>query len=91
MIHVVIVARSAVLRRGLRALLESDGVRVIGEDNNPPDGSHWELLCLYCHDNEHARKQVADASAAPTPGGEHEPPYTYKPFADPDDVLKCHT
>ena len=24
-------------------------------DNNPPDGSNWELLCLYCHDNEHAR------------------------------------
>ncbi|MBI5094523.1 MAG: HNH nuclease family protein [Candidatus Hydrogenedentes bacterium] len=21
--------------------------------NNPPDGSNWELLCLYCHDNEH--------------------------------------
>ncbi|PNV86989.1 MAG: HNH endonuclease, partial [Desulfobacteraceae bacterium] len=21
-------------------------------DNNPPDGSNWELLCLYCHDNE---------------------------------------
>jgi len=22
-------------------------------DNNPPDGSNWELLCVYCHDNEH--------------------------------------
>jgi len=22
-------------------------------DNNPPDGSNWELLCLYCHGNEH--------------------------------------
>ena len=22
-------------------------------DYNPPDGSNWELLCLYCHDNEH--------------------------------------
>jgi 5-methylcytosine-specific restriction endonuclease McrA len=31
-------------------------------DNNPPDGSNWELLCLYCHENEHARDQVADAS-----------------------------
>ncbi len=30
-------------------------------DNNPPDGSNWELLCLYCHDNEHAR--VLDAQA----------------------------
>ena len=24
-------------------------------DNNPPDGSNWENLCIYCHDNEHAR------------------------------------
>ncbi len=24
-------------------------------DNNPSDGSNWELLCLFCHDNEHQR------------------------------------
>ncbi len=24
-------------------------------DNNPPDGSNWENLCLYCHDNEHQK------------------------------------
>ena len=24
-------------------------------ENNPPDGSNWELLCIYCHDNEHSR------------------------------------
>lgn len=24
-------------------------------DNNPLDGSNWELLCIYCHENEHAR------------------------------------
>jgi len=24
-------------------------------DNNPDDGSNWELLCIYCHDNEHSR------------------------------------
>ena len=24
-------------------------------DFNPPDGSNWELLCVYCHDNEHSR------------------------------------
>lgn len=23
--------------------------------NNPKDGSNWELLCLYCHDEEHAK------------------------------------
>ena len=24
-------------------------------DNNPPDGSNWENLCLYCHDHEHQK------------------------------------
>lgn len=23
--------------------------------NNPSDGSNWENLCLYCHDDEHSR------------------------------------
>ena len=31
-------------------------------DNNPPDGSNWELLCIYCHDDEHARYQAAGRS-----------------------------
>jgi hypothetical protein len=34
--------------------------------NNPPDGSNWELLCLYCHDNEHEDPyQRESGSAAP--------------------------
>ena len=48
-------------------------------DNNPPDGSNWELLCLYCHDNEHQRQLEAT-------GGESSPSgsrvSTYAPFAD---------
>lgn len=24
-------------------------------DNNPADGSNWELLCVYCHDEEHSK------------------------------------
>jgi hypothetical protein len=32
-------------------------------DNNPPDGSNWELLCLYCHDNEHQRQLEASSGA----------------------------
>ena len=27
--------------------------------NNPPDGSNWELLCLYCHDFEHEKSKLA--------------------------------
>ncbi len=28
--------------------------------NNPPDGSNWENLCVYCHDDEHSRGDFAD-------------------------------
>ena len=57
-------------------------------DNNPPDGSNWELLCIYCHDNEHSRDQVAEWYGKATPGGEQEPPSTYRPFAGLEDLLK---
>jgi hypothetical protein len=26
-------------------------------NNNPPDGSNWELLCIYCHDHEHEKQK----------------------------------
>ena len=29
-------------------------------NNNPPDGSNWENLCVYCHDDEHSRDLLAD-------------------------------
>jgi hypothetical protein len=57
-------------------------------DNNPPDGSNWELLCLYCHDNEHSRDHVAEWYGEVTPGGEQEPPSTHRPFAGLDALLK---
>ena len=60
-------------------------------DNNPADGSNWELLCLYCHDNEHARNQVADAYGALPSDEKREPTSTYKPFAGLADVLKRNT
>jgi hypothetical protein len=28
--------------------------------NNPPDGSNWENLCVYCHDDEHSRGLLAE-------------------------------
>ncbi len=28
--------------------------------NNPSDGSNWENLCLYCHDDEHSRGLLGD-------------------------------
>src|SRR3990170_8962178 len=50
-------------------------------DNNPPDGSNWELLCLYCHDNEHARYLDSAGRGETAPGGRQESPATYRPFA----------
>jgi len=51
-------------------------------NNNPPDGSNWELLCLYCHDSEHSRPLDRESSGEPAVREEEEPPATYKPFAD---------
>jgi len=49
-------------------------------DNNPPDGSNWELLCLYCHDNEHQR-QLEAAGGSAQPSGSRKLA-THSPFAD---------
>lgn len=29
-------------------------------NNNPVDGSNWENLCVWCHDDEHSRSLLAD-------------------------------
>ncbi len=57
-------------------------------DNNPPDGKNWELLCLYCHDNEHSRYLEQEWHDGVTSDGEEEPTSTYRPFADLDALLK---
>jgi hypothetical protein len=49
-------------------------------DNNPPDGSNWELLCLYCHDNEHQRQLEAGGAGSDTRGGGSVA--THSPFAN---------
>ena len=48
-------------------------------DNNPPDGSNWELLCLYCHDNEHQRQLEAQAGGGA--GRDAAGRATHAPFA----------
>jgi hypothetical protein len=58
-------------------------------DNNPPDGSNWELLCIYCHDNEHSRYEVADAyDESDSDAGSEDLSFTNKPFAGLDALLK---
>ena len=57
-------------------------------DNNPPDGSNWELLCIYCHENEHSRYLDAAGRGEATPDVEQESRATYRPFTDLKDLLK---
>jgi uncharacterized metal-binding protein YceD (DUF177 family) len=55
-------------------------------DRNPPDGSNWELLCLYCHDNEHQRQlDLRGIRAGEKDGG---PGTTHTPFAGLAELLK---
>ncbi len=56
-------------------------------DDNPADGSNWELLCVYCHDNEHSRYIDHIEGASPAPDAKQSAA-TSKPFADLKDLLK---
>ncbi len=48
-------------------------------EDNPPDGSNWELLCTYCHENEHSKlKDLAGRADE----GTASPASTFNPFAD---------
>jgi len=49
-------------------------------DNNPADGSNWENLCLYCHDNEH-QKFVDKIRGFQSIDTEKVEPATFNPFA----------
>jgi hypothetical protein len=53
-------------------------------DNNPSDGSNWELLCLYCHDNEHQRRLEATGGSSATAEGSVA---THSPFANLKELL----
>lgn len=57
-------------------------------NNNPPDGSNWELLCIYCHDNEHARDQVADVYAIDSGDESPDNNFSHNPFAGLADLIK---
>ena len=56
-------------------------------DSNPPDGSNWELLCLYCHDNEH-QKYLDEEAISTEPGRDTRQHATYQPFSALADMLK---
>ena len=57
-------------------------------DHNPADGSNWELLCLYCHDEEHSHYVNAAADGGTSSMGSRQATTTYKPFANLNDLFK---
>ncbi|MGD9601188.1 MAG: YajD family HNH nuclease [Gammaproteobacteria bacterium] len=58
-------------------------------DHNPPDGSNWELLCVYCHEQEHVRLVEAAQGLGSAPGAKaSSPAATGKAFAGLAELLK---
>ena len=57
-------------------------------DNNPPDGSNWELLCLYCHDHEHTRGVQEQRSTDGPAERQEQPALAHSPFAALGDRFK---
>lgn len=59
-------------------------------DNNPPDGSNWENLCLFCHDAEHQKfaHLVTGAGAGFGVTSTQTKTVTHNPFAGLKDLLK---
>lgn len=50
-------------------------------DNNPSDGSNWELLCIYCHDHEHTRGVQEQRGVDSPAAGQERPTLNHSPFA----------
>ena len=57
-------------------------------NNNPPDGSNWELLCLFCHDNEHAKYLGEEWHEEVDAGDAGEQSTLQRPFAALEALLK---
>lgn len=57
-------------------------------DYNPPDGSNWELLCLYCHDHEHTRGIQEQRSQDRPVDRQGRPTLAHSPFAGLGDKFK---
>jgi 5-methylcytosine-specific restriction endonuclease McrA len=55
---------------------------------NPPDGSNWELLCIYCHDNEHSRYLDQNLGDETEAVGEQETTSIHRPFAELETLFK---
>lgn len=59
-------------------------------DNNPSNGENWENLCIYCHDNEHARYVDHLSASGMNTEVEPEKGATYNPFANLKNLMGNH-
>jgi ribosomal protein L37AE/L43A len=57
-------------------------------DNNPLDGSNWENLCIYCHENEHRRYLDHLEGGGIEVGSEQKETLSHNPFAGLKGLLK---
>lgn len=57
-------------------------------DDNPPDGSNWELLCLYCHDNEHQKYEEMRFGSSKTNVSTNKSSGNHNPFANLKDLMR---
>ena len=57
-------------------------------DDNPGNGSNWELLCLFCHDNEHQRYLENSGNNPASSETNKKSQASHNPFADLKDMLK---
>ncbi len=58
-------------------------------DDNPADGSNWELLCLYCHDNEHQRYEETRFGSSNDSASSSAPIGSHNPFANLKNLLEA--
>ena len=56
-------------------------------DDNPADGSNWELLCLYCHDNEHQKYEEMRFAKAKSAASSNATAGSHNPFANLKDLM----
>ena len=56
-------------------------------ENNPMDGSNWENLCVYCHENEH-RRYLDHLEGGVDKGDDKGKNLTHSPFAGLKGMLK---
>jgi 5-methylcytosine-specific restriction endonuclease McrA len=57
-------------------------------DNNPADGSNWDLLCVYCHDHEHTQGVQEQRDIDGPTDRQTKPTLAHSPFAALAEKLK---